>query len=45
MLSFIFGAVIGATVFFLVLRNNPKLAEKILKVVDRIDDKLSETKK
>lgn len=34
------GAVIGAVVFYLVLRNNPSLAKKIAGIVDKIDDKI-----
>lgn len=40
MLEFLFGAAIGAVVFYLVLRNNPKLAKKIGGVVDKIDNEL-----
>lgn len=34
------GAVIGAVVFYLVLRNNPNLAKKIAGIVDRIDEEI-----
>lgn len=37
----IIGAVIGAVVFYLVLRNNPKLAAKIAGIVNKIDDELN----
>lgn len=40
MLSLAIGAVIGALVFGLVLRNNPSLASKLGLLVDKIDDKL-----
>lgn len=36
----IIGAVIGAVVFYLVLRNNPSLAKKVAGIVDKIDDKI-----
>jgi len=32
------GAIVGAVVFYLVLRNNKPLAEKIAGVVDTIDE-------
>jgi hypothetical protein len=38
------GAVAGAVVFYLVLRNNPKLAEKIGIFVDKVDDAIDSVK-
>lgn len=38
----IIGGIAGAVIFYLVLRNNPKLAKKIAGVVDTIDNTLSE---
>lgn len=35
------GGVVGAVTFYLVLRNNPSLAEKIGIIVDKIDDELN----
>jgi hypothetical protein len=36
----IIGAIGGAITFYLVLRNNPKLAKKVAGIVDKIDDKI-----
>lgn len=33
----VIGTVAGAVIFYLVLRNNPKLAKKVAGVVDTID--------
>lgn len=41
MINLVIGAVIGAVVFYLVLRNNKPLAEKIAGIVDNIDDNLN----
>lgn len=45
MVVFISGAVVGAIVFALVLRNNPKIAKKFYKSADwievKIEDKLN----
>ncbi len=37
---FIAGIVIGALGFYLILRNNPKLAKKVAGIVDKIDNEL-----
>lgn len=34
------GAVLGALVLFLVLRNNPKLQDKLLNITQRIEDEI-----
>jgi hypothetical protein len=44
MITFISGAVVGAIVFGLVIRNNPKLAEKLGVLVDKIEDKVDSKK-
>jgi len=38
----ILGGVAGAVIFYLVLRNNPKLAKKVAGIVDTVDDITSE---
>lgn len=38
--GFILGVLIGAVGFYLVLRNNKKLANKIAGIVDNIDDQI-----
>ena len=38
--GFIIGAIAGAVGFYLVLRNNPKLAAKVAGVVDNIDEEI-----
>jgi len=44
MFNLIIGAVIGAVTFGFVLRNNPDLAIKLLKLADKIDDALDNKK-
>lgn len=39
-MEYLVGAVIGAVIFGLVLRNNPTLAKKLGLIVDEIEDKL-----
>jgi len=41
MIEFISGAVIGALGFYLVLRNNPKIATKFGFIIDKIDEELN----
>ena len=41
MINLVIGAIIGAVVFYLVLRNNPSLAKKVAGIVDNIDDNLN----
>lgn len=36
----IIGVIVGVVGFYLVLRNNPKLAAKVAGIVNKIDDKL-----
>ena len=44
MLEFISGAIAGAIVFGLVIKNNPNLAKKLGILVDKIDDQLDKLK-
>jgi len=42
MICSLLSAVAGAVVFYLVLRNNPKLAERIGIIVDKIEDEIKD---
>lgn len=40
MINLVVGAVIGAVIFGLVIRNNPKLAKKLGLIIDKIEDSI-----
>lgn len=40
MITFLAGIVVGAVGFYLILRNNPKLAAKVAKITDKLDEKI-----
>lgn len=40
----IIGGVVGAIVFYLVLRNNPSIAKKVGFLVDQVDDAIDSAK-
>lgn len=43
-LTFVLGALVGAILFGLVLRNNPKLGIKLGLIVDKLDKKIDSIK-
>ena len=40
MIEFVAGLLVGAIGFFLILRNNPKLAKRVAGLVDKIDNEI-----
>jgi len=40
MITFVLGAIVGAVIFGLVIRNNPALAKKLGLIVDKLESQL-----